>query len=385
MRRITVRPRENWREIVERQGLLFHTLEDGETPYWDESAYYLLTRNEVDALERATYELDRMCLAAVEHVLEHNLLAQFGVSPRWHEWLCDSWERDERTIVGRFDLVYDGTAPPGMLEYNADTPTALLEAAVIQWYWFQDQRSGRDEFASGLDQFNSLHEKLIDAWKRVSQEMSTTVHFASLSVDESVEDFMTVTYLRDTALQAGLRTEHLEVQSIGWNARARSFVDLEEQSIRTLFKLYPWEWLLDEQFAENLPTATTRWLEPPWKVLLSSKALLPLLHELFPDSPYVLEAHWEPWGDTYVRKPIFSREGANVSVYFNGQIIADTSVDEEQRFVYQEFSPLPSFDRRRMQFGSWMVNGHACGIGIRESDSLITGNTSRFVPHMFSG
>ena len=385
MRRISVRPRENWREIVESQGLVFHTLDDGETPYWDESSYYVLTRGEVDELERATYELDRMCLAAVEHVLEHRLLAQFGVSPRWHEWLCESWQRDERTIVGRFDLVYDGTAPPAMLEYNADTPTALLEAAVIQWYWFRDQLSGRDGSASGLDQFNSLHEKLIDAWKRVGQEMSTTVHFASLSANASVEDFMTVTYLRDTALQAGLRAEHLEVQNIGWNAGSRSFVDLEEQSIHTLFKLYPWEWLLDEQFSENLPMATTRWLEPPWKVLLSSKALLPLLYELFPESPYVLKAQWEPWGDTYVRKPIFSREGANVSVYFNGQIIADTSADDEQRFVYQEFSPLPSFDRRRMLFGSWMVNGHACGIGIRESDGLITGNTSRFVPHMFAG
>lgn len=385
MRRVTLRPREDWQDIVASQGLLFHTLEDGESLYWDESAYYLLNRSEVDELERATYALNEMCLQAVEHILQHHRLEQLGISPRWHEWLCESWERDERTIVGRFDLVYDGTAPPGMLEYNADTPTALLEAAVIQWYWFQDQLKSRDAFASGLDQFNSLHEKLIEAWKRVGQEMSTTVHFASLSAEASVEDFMTVTYLRDTAVQAGLRAEHLEVADIGWVAKARSFVDLNNQSIRTLFKLYPWEWLLNEPFAKNLPDSTTRWLEPPWKVLLSSKGLLPVLHELFPDSPYVLEAHWEPWGETYVRKPIFSREGTDVSVVFNGKVIADTIEDEEQRFIYQEFLPLPSFDRRRMLFGSWMVNGHACGVGIRESDGLITGNTSRFVPHLFSG
>jgi len=29
------------------------------------------------------------------------------------------------------------------------------------------------------------------------------------------------------------------------------------------------------------------------------------------------------------------------------------------------------------------VNGYACGIGIRESDSPITTNLSRFVPHLF--
>ncbi len=33
--------------------------------------------------------------------------------------------------------------------------------------------------------------------------------------------------------------------------------------------------------------------------------------------------------------------------------------------------------------GSWLVNGYACGIGIREDTSPITGNTSRFVPHLF--
>ena len=49
-------------------------------------------------------------------------------------------------------------------------------------------------------------------------------------------------------------------------------------------------------------------------MVLSNKAILPVLYELFPDSPYLLRAEFEPFGDTYVFKPIYSREGANVGL-----------------------------------------------------------------------
>ena len=52
--------------------------------------------------------------------------------------------------------------------------------------------------------------------------------------------------------------------------------------------------------------------------------------------------------------------------------------------IYQQFYPLPDFNGRRPVIGSWMVNGYACGIGIREDDSLVTGNLSRFVPHIIN-
>jgi glutathionylspermidine synthase len=383
MRRMCANARHDWRQSVERQGLVFHTLEDGQSPYWDESVYYLLTAREVDELEKATYFLDRMCLEAVEHVLKENLLEQFGIHPRWRNWLLASWERDEQTIVGRFDLVYDGERPPALLEYNADTPTSLLEAAVIQWFWLQDFRDAQHDPFSTLDQFNSLHENLIEAWRRVGSEVGDVVHFASLAAADSVEDYMTATYLRDTAIQAGLETASLAVEDIGWNAQRGKFVDMGENWLATVFKLYPWEWMLEEDFADYLLASTTRWLEPPWKMILSNKALLPLLYELFPDSPYILEAHREPWGETFVRKPIHSREGAGVSLIQQDQVIAQTWDGESGPFVYQALRPLPAFDGRHIVFGSWMVNGRASGIGIRESDGLITGNTSRFVPHLF--
>jgi glutathionylspermidine synthase len=46
---------------------------------------------------------------------------------------------------------------------------------------------------------------------------------------------------------------------------------------------------------------------------------------------------------------------------------------------------VPNFAGNHPVVGSWMVNGYACGIGVREDTKLVTGNTSRFVPHVFAG
>jgi glutathionylspermidine synthase len=333
-----------------------------------------------------------MCLQAVEYVIQENLFEQFQVPPPFVDYVKQSWERDEVSVYGRFDFAYDGRNPPKLLEYNADTPTALLEAAVIQWFWFQDQYPR-------LDQFNSIHERLIEAWRTVGQFMASSptpappapgspeaVFFTALS--DHLEDYMTANYLRDTAMQAGLVTHYLDVESVGWNTGRRRFVDEKERAISWCFKLYPWEWMTRERFAPHLLEArdTTRWLEPPWKMILSNKSILPVLFDLFPDSPYLLPASLEPLEGPHVRKPLLGREGANVTVVGeDGRVLTETGGDYEGPYVYQQLHPVPSFGGNYPIVGSWMVNGYACGIGVREDATPVTGNLSRFVPHVFSG
>ena len=306
MLRIATPPRADWPKVVESQGLLFHSI-DGE-PYWDETAYYLFDANEVDLIEAASYRLNEMCLEAVGYVIENGRLGELDIPAPFHEFVARSWERDEHTIYGRFDLSYGGHGQPKLLEFNADTPTALLEAAVIQWFWFRDLLdsagvSAHDREQEPFDQFNSLHERLIEAWRRVRRELGGRVVFAAMQ--DALEDVMMVTYLRDTATQAGLKTDFLAVKDIGWHAGRRVFTDLRERAIEVVFKLYPWEWMLREKFSQFLSSAPTRWLEPPWKMVLSNKAILPVLYELFPETPARAAPGSEPIGDTPVVKPIY--------------------------------------------------------------------------------
>ncbi len=372
MQRIPFTPRPDWQHRVESVGLAFHTTDDGKA-YWDESACYVFTPAEIDQIEIATYALNDLCLKAVEHILRHALWSEFQIPPDFIEQVRQSWDEDEISIVGRFDLLYDGVLPPKLVEYNADTPTALLEAAVVQWYWLQ-------EVAPQEDQFNSLHERLIEAWRRVKQEVGVPVTF--VSVEGHLEDFMTVTYLRDTAQQAGLLTQYLPVSAIGWNSARRTFVDMKERPLGCVFKLYPWEWLMREDFGKHILGSVTRWLEPCWKALLSNKALLPLLWKLFPDHPNLLPAAWDPLPGRCVRKPALGREGANITIFDSGKPLFATPGDYgDGPFIHQQFFETPQFDGCTIVLGSWLVNGYACGLGIREDDSLITTNTSRFVPH----
>lgn len=310
--------------------------------------------------------------------------------PPWAvPFVRQSWERDEHTIYGRFDLAYDGSGAPKLLEYNADTPTALLEAAVIQWFWFQDwqhtpeaQTTLQTLGANGWDQWNSIHERLIEAWRRLLPTIKGTLVFTGLN--DNLEDFTTISYLRETAMQADIQTSFLPIAQLGWNARRRLFTGLNEQALTDVWKLYPWEWLLREQFGRHLVQAPTRWLEAPWKMLLSNKAILPVLHHLFPDSPYLLRADWQPWSDTYVAKPILSREGANLSMVRDGKVLYDTPGPYgNYSRIFQELYELPQHDGYYPVLGSWMVNGYACGLGIREDRSRVTGNLSRFIPHLF--
>jgi glutathionylspermidine synthase len=390
MQRLSITPRAEWQKTVESQGLEYHTPldeEDQPQPWWDESAYYQFTNAEVDLLESATYALDKMCLDAVEHVISENLFSRLHIPEQFIPFIKQSWESDEITVYGRFDLAYPGgDAPPKLLEYNADTPTSLLEAAVVQWFWLKDvQKSWANQAAAErFDQFNSIHDRLIEVWKRLYKERSSPgVLFTGMMQD--AEDATTLLYLRDTAMQAGLQTEQIDIDQLGWNRERRQFVDISETAVDHLFKLYPWEWMLQESFGPHLLESGTRWLEPPWKMILSNKGILPILWELNPDSPYLLESRFEPMsGMAQVRKPLLGREGANLAIISQDNRIAfQTPGAYPGPFVYQGLAPVAQFGDRGAIIGSWMINGYAAGIGIREQNSPIVGRQSRFVPHVF--
>lgn len=375
MRRMAIPPRPDWQRRVEQLGLMFHTA-DGR-PYWDESACYVFSKFQIDTIERATYALWDMCLELVQHVIDQKLFPLFLVPPEFEELVVRSWDEDWPSVYGRFDLAYDGVGPPKLLEFNADTPTALVEAAVGQWHWLKDT----DAHA---DQFNSIHDRLVEAWEKVREADDRPIHFAA--IESNVEDYITTEYLRDAAIQANLETYYLDVEQIGWDTKSNGFVAPGNMPIRRCFKLYPWEWMVREEFGKHIPNCRTQWIEPPWKMILSCKAILPLLYQLFPDSPFLLPAWFErPEFGSYVRKPVHAREGANIQVVRDGRIELETDGQyDTAASVYQQLGPLKPHDGFYPVIGSWVVNGWACGIGIREDDKLVTQNTSRFVPHKMS-
>ena len=373
MQRVSVPVRPQWRERVREVGLTFHTL-GGET-YWHEGVAYAFTLAEADAYEDAANELHRLCLLAVDAIVRQGRFAEFAIPEAWWPALQRSWEvESEAHLYGRFDLVPDVHGVPRMLEYNADTPTALLEASVVEWQWLDDLRRLHPS-AVCADQFNSIHEQLQQRFRILG-----VGPWAFAGELRSVEDAMTLAYLQDVAAGVGCPTTRLGLADIGWNGRC--FTDLEERRLTRLFKLYPWEWLLRDAFAQHLDTGGMQVVEPLWKLLLSSKAILPVLWELFPGHPHLLRAARTPWSGTVVRKPLYSREGANITISDGTrELAASGGAYGDDGWIWQEACPLPDFAGNRPVIGAWMVGDTACGLGIREDDGPITTDRSRFVPH----
>jgi glutathionylspermidine synthase len=395
MQRIPVDERPNWRDRAEQSGFLFHSV-NGE-PYWDETAYYAFTLKEIeDDLEGPTAALDAMCADLVGRaVADERIMERLAIPKRFWNFIAASWKRRDASLYGRFDLRYDGSGPAKLLEYNADTPTSVFETAVFQWGWLEDAMA-QAIVPRDADQFNSLHERLVAAWQALLSPSAVPraaaphapasgrlIHFAGML--DNPEDAGTLTYIADTASQAGATTRLMAMDTIGRNAKG-GFVDLDDAPIEIVFKLYPWEWMFGDQFGASLSGASTRWIEPPWKAILSSKGILPLLWSMFPRNPNLLPAYFadDPERTTlgYVTKPLHSREGANVEIVIGGSVVdADDGPYGDEPKILQAVAPLPVFDGNYAVLGSWIVAGVPAGLSVREDARPITNNKSRFLPH----
>ena len=437
MNRIALNPRPDWQQKVETAGLAFHSPAAMTEPYWNESAAYEFTAAEVDTLEAAANTMQTMCLAAAQHIIDQKLYDQLGIPEAAVPVIDLAWNQEPPALYGRFDFSWAGERSgqaPKLLEYNADTPTSLLEAAVIQWDWLKDVTPSLKHPLHGgdPDQFNSIHDKLIRKWKDLLPYLEQPLYFCGI---DDPEDQLTLVYLRDTAEQAGFTTIQMFMEEIGWNDEAQAFLDPGEDPMHSVFKLYPWEAMLTEEFGRHaLDTYQgMRWIEPIWKMLLSNKGILPVLWKLYPNHELLLEAHCEgfaaspsasgpieppatPWSSVpntgfgtslphapmpptaaltrtsamrdYVRKPLLSREGANITLVRDGKIVHETPGSYTGPAIVQALAPEATFagpdgQSRYPVLGLWMIDQECGGMGIRESRTPITGNLSSFVPHYF--
>lgn len=386
MKRVDTTERPHWRDYAESVGFHFHTF-DGE-PYWDETAYYQFTLQQVeDDLEAPTEELHEMAMALVDEVVrDAEKLHQLAIPELFWNHIYNGWTNGDPHLYGRMDLVYTGSGPAKLLELNYDTPTSLFETGFFQWVWLEEKIQ-RGEVPAEADQFNSLQDKLEEAFR--SLPLPQPFYFSSVS--ENIEDKGTVDYLMDIAQQAGMDTRYLAIENIG--EHDGQFVDLDGYPIAGMFKLYPWEFMVQETFGKVVRTSNTMWLEPSWKMLLSNKGILPLLWQKYPDHPNLLPAFFddkaEPLTKGWVRKPLFSREGANVELITEtGEKVSAAGPYDDGRYIRQALCALPKFRDNHhnadcyTMIGSWVVGDSAAGIAIREDSTLITKDSSRFLPHI---
>ena len=367
---------------AEALGFRFHSPDERE--YWTRDACYALTPEAVEGLERAARELNGMIAAAVETVVRRGDYAAFGFTPRLAALVEASHRAGEPSLYGRFDfrLAPDGSIK--MFEFNAETPAALLEAAVVQLAWFEETPPG-PRTRPGSDQWNGIDDALVARWPALG--LPRLIHFAA--EHEREDEVAQVAYLMATARAAGHEAAFLPVEDISWQEET-GFVAPAGVPLEACFKLYPWDWLDAEEGGRLLPLGGTRWIEPARRMLHANKAILVTLWEMFPGHPLLLPASLDRAAidGPAIGKPALGLEGHGMRVE---GIAEDVSTDVAEGLpasptIWQQWAPLPGHATplgvAYPVMGVWMAGDEPCGLGIREGEELVTTLEDRFVPHV---
>lgn len=386
-----IEPLEN--HYLEKIGFLWHT--DSDESSYISNTLVRVTQAESEAYYEAANELYDMFIEAAQYVIDNNLFHEIGIPFNLVEVIKASWENDVHWhLYGRFDLAggIDGE-PIKLLEFNADTPTALFETAIIQWAMLA--QNGMDEGR----QFNALYEALIDNFKRlVTLEESVEAFeenyqgwkFLFSSIRGNIEEENTVRLLQHIAAEAGYETEFAYIDEIAFSDEEGIF--FHDEPYELWFKLIPWEDIALEE--SDLARILTNIINnqkaiifnPAYTLLFQSKGLLKILWDLYPDHPLLLESSFEPLeGQKQVSKPVFGREGGSVSIIdADGSTIESTESEyENHKKLYQAYTELPTDAEGKSYQAGVFYAYEACGLGFRKGGKILD-NMSKFVGHIIN-
>lgn len=342
----------------------------GFTWFDDERSEYLVKESLIKITEdegRAYYDaaniLYEMYEEAAEYVMKNDLFEALDIPKKLIPVIKTSWKQErENHLYGRFDLSggIDGL-PIKLIEFNADTPTLLVESTLVQLMLLEDNK------LTDNAQFNNIYENVSRKFKKMAESKKgafSRVLFAC--VDGNDEERQTVKLLEKMAQDAGLVTEFSYLED----------VDLQRE-YEFFFKLYPWEDMEDFEAGKDVCM-----LNPAYSLLYQSKGMLAILYKLFPDSPYLLETDFCEIEGKYVKKTMFGREGANIEIHDDGKVInARDGVYGEYKSIYQRYTEFAKDgDGVYYQAGVFYSDG-SCGLGFRRGSEILD-NGSQFIGHI---
>ncbi|EAH6868545.1 glutathionylspermidine synthase family protein [Campylobacter lari] len=377
------------KSYLDQIGFSWHTDNDG-SDYLD-SNLVCVKESEANAYYEAVNELYDMFVAAAQEVIDNDRFDELGIPFNLVDAIKMSWENDVHWhLYGRFDLAggLDGK-PIKLIEFNADTPTSLFESAILQWAILK--QNNLDESS----QFNNIYEALKDNFKRLITLEEDVSEFEKYyegwkilfsSIAGSDEDMITTKLLAHIAREAGFESEFSYIDEVEFSPEG---VFKNDVNFEYFFKLIPWESIAIEEgelamlLTQIMQNQKAIILNPAYTLLFQSKGIMKILWELYPNHPLLLETSDKPLvGKKCVKKPVFGREGANVSIIeANGDVSFETKGDyQNNRFVYQEFAEFNKNENDYYQAGVFFAY-EGCGLGFRKG-GLVLDNYSKFVGHI---
>lgn len=305
-------------------------------------------------------------------------------------------------IVGRFDFVQDPTGHWWVLEFNADTPSGVREAIVLDG--MVHRTLGR---ASRVERANQHTGRLlVQAFRRALRSLPIGGRLGLVTTAGELEDLAQMAFTR-ALLARGLARWHIDVVlgDIDNLKHDRGGLLVAGQRIDAVYRYVPYEGMLGTAaftaIAEAGARGSTLLLNGLFGLLLQNKALLAWVWEHRDDRVFsaperaVIAAHLPPtWmmddapepasGESLVAKQLFGREGEEV---FFSEDLSQADWDRLggwRTYVAQRRVEVSTFDavvptatgptraEVRASVGSFAIDGRWGGFYTRVGGKVIT-------------
>ncbi|EAR87554.1 glutathionylspermidine synthase (macronuclear) [Tetrahymena thermophila SB210] len=351
--------------------------------YWIDGAGYRISENKFKQIIQTTHELHNMCLQATDEAIKDDEILQnvFDIPQDMIPIIRKSWQDRQLDLLARYDFLLGKEGELYFLEVNGDTPSSIIEAGPAQKIWAEEFK---------LLQFNNIENQIKLGFQNILQQNKKTKLL--MFQNQDLEDKCTFSYLNsilEPFLQAKIECQNIE--SIDECLENELKQDSFKKSI--IWRQYPFEWLASETtrsyFTDpkfyNINSQTM--IEPPWKIVMSNKAISALLYQMFPSNPHLIKSSLEPLGENELQlsKQKYAREGEYINYSDNYEyfkyFLIDSYIKYVHKPIFQKFIQSDLHKNRYITISCWVVQGKPCSVMLREDLNPIIGTGSSVVPY----
>ena len=291
-----------------------------------------------------------------------------------------------------------------IFEYNTGLCGELYDTAIMQKNMF-DYYFKRNFFKYYLENLKILENsdysgsqllKLLgERWKFLlssnNLHLITPVYFITANGNEE--------HLVVNCLQKALEINNLGYKTCKY-AKSLSYnngilKDLEyNYPVEFLYKTYSWYKILkefqksDKKFFNIFQNDNKKFIiiEPIWKTVMGSKALLPFVYKFYPKCKYLIPTSFNPFdkifeGDEYIiRKSIYGRGSKST------KILKIKDIDKnklEKGFIYQKIFKNNKYKGNYFIMGAYTIGPNFGGLFVKKSNKIINDYHCNIIPVRF--
>lgn len=363
---------------------------------WDESSAYIITRNEVDTILDKAVNIVNMGREAVDFLLDGEW-GTLGLPIPVFEYARNSFDDQEIELFTRYDFAYLGNGQIKLVNIEADAPSLLVETAEAQRKWLWDKFAQKAK-QHKVTQLNSIPEMTKSAFGQL-YKMSPEGNFHILDSESTRgKEWFASSYIKNLAEKAGWDIGRVRLKDLSWDNQQKRWEDHAENKINGVYKQLPWDMLFDHMLMREIVAHSQnleRIFEPAWKTILSSRAIMPALHELYPRSALISPASLsrsKKLGEDIVAAPMLRSASRNEVGTLKGRRFTAWGEDikdfrNQKSMIYRKLEIPKRFKDSNgggqfTYLSIFTVAGNIAGLGIQETKLPLLGQHSTFKPHI---